>query len=155
MGRLTTAALAGIMLGAVAAPGAALADGPGYGGTADALTVQWRESSELAVFAVGFKGGSPIRLRVGSATERTMAADDAGALRLTVLEAGQVTGTSVVAMGRTPAGALRTLLGSVPPRATAIGPADVAPWGAGTVAAAAGVLAFMRRGRRKTGRHAA
>jgi hypothetical protein len=85
--------LAAAVLGAFLSPGAALADGPGYGGTADALTVQWQKSSGLAVFAVGFRAGSAVKLRVGSSADTTVAADVSGALRILVL-AGDTTATN-------------------------------------------------------------
>ena len=157
--------LAGAVLGAVLAPGTALADGPGYGGTADALTVEWqaqRDSKELAVYAVGFKGGSPVRLRVGSGAEESIAADTAGALKMLVAQvgaAGRLTpGTSVVAVGKTPAGALRTLVGSVPPPAAGTGLSDVAPWAAAVALAGAAVAATVTRskpGKHRPGKHRA
>lgn len=162
---LAGAALAGAVLGAVLAPGVALADGPGYGGTADALTVQWQaenDSPELAVYAVGFKGGSPVRLRVGSGAEEAIAADTAGALRMMVAQAGAAgrftPGTSVVAVGKTPAGAVRTLVGSVPPPAAGTGLSDVAPWAVAVTlagAAAAATITRSRPGKHRPGRHRA
>ncbi|WP_199512051.1 hypothetical protein [Nucisporomicrobium flavum] len=165
--------LAAALLGAVVSPGVALADGPGYGGTADALTVQWKQPAGadtdgdgLAVYAVGFRGGSPVNLRVGAAAERSVIADASGALRVlvvagatpapaptvdtTVLPVGAgsaarlSTGTSVLAVGKTPTGALRTLVGSVPPPTTGRGVQDLAPW-AGAVAALAGAVLWLRR----------
>jgi hypothetical protein len=156
--------LAGAVLGAVLAPGTALADGPGYGGTADALTVQWEDKSAgLAVYALGFKSGSPVRLRVGSGAEESVAADTAGALRLMVGSAAGAAarltpGTSVVAVGKTPAGAMRTLVGSVPPPAAGTGLSDVAPWATGVAlagAAAAAALTRSKPGRHRPGRHRA
>ncbi|GLY98716.1 hypothetical protein Acsp02_59700 [Actinoplanes sp. NBRC 103695] len=155
--------LAGAVLGAVLAPGAALADGPGYGGTADSLTVEWQAQKarpELAVYAVGFKGGSPVRLRVGSGTEESIAADTAGALKMLVAQAGGrlAPGTSVVAVGKTPAGALRTLVGSVPPPAAGTGLSDMAPWTAAVALAGAAVAATVTRskpGRHRPGKHRA
>ncbi|MEV4706331.1 hypothetical protein [Actinoplanes sp. NPDC049316] len=162
--------LAAALLGAVVSPGAALADGPGYGGTADALTVQWQQPAAgtdgLAVYALGFRGGSPVNLRVGAGAERTVAADASGALRVLVVAAvtpmpaptadttvlpvgaasggGLSTGTSVLAVGKTPAGDLRTLVGSVPPVTTGRGVQDLAPWG-GAAAAMAGAVLWLRR----------
>ncbi|WP_153040090.1 hypothetical protein [Actinoplanes sp. TFC3] len=159
---------AGAVTGALlaSAPGIALADGPGYGGTADALTVQWDAESGtadgLAVYAVGFRGGSPVQLRVGSGEDRTIAADQSGALRVLVLGSAAPTpitdeetavlrnsdafsaGTSVLALGQTPAGDVRRLVGSVPPAAAGHGVQDVAPWGI-AVAAVAGAVVWLRR----------
>src|SRR6185369_2681711 len=57
------------LLGPWLVPAAAVAEGPGYGGTADAVTVQWQadtgDGEGLAVYAFGFRGGSPVALRVG------------------------------------------------------------------------------------------
>ena len=163
--------LAAALLGAVVSPGAALADGPGYGGTADALTVQWQSPADagtdgLAVYAVGFRGGSPVNLRVGATTEQAVTADAAGALRVLVVggvtpvpaptpdttvlpvDAGTAghlsTGTSVLAVGETPGGDLRTLVGSVPPPTAGRGVQDLAPW-AGAAAAMAGAVLWLRR----------
>jgi hypothetical protein len=165
-------------------PGAALADGPGYGGTADALTVDWADDSDagtatadgLAVYAVGFEGGSRVTLRVGAAEDRTVDADTSGALRVLVVnstEAGQAApaaettvltvtdlatsalsaGTTVQAVGRTPAGTARTLIGAVPPPAT--GSSRPWWWLAGAGAAGIGALALVRRlrGQRPRPRH--
>ncbi|GAA2574336.1 hypothetical protein GCM10010435_57180 [Winogradskya consettensis] len=181
--------LAAATLGTVLAPGAALADGPGYGGTADALTVQWQAESNtnngLAVYAVGFRGGSTIQLRVGSSDDRMIAADQSGALRVLVLgttaptpaasadttdttvlkvdetSTGRLSaGTSVLAIGETPAGDVRRLVGSVPPPAAGRGIQDLAYY-AGALAALTGATFWARKrgllghgpGRHRPGRH--
>lgn len=158
-------------MGALVAPGAALAEGPGYGGTADALTVQWQPPTGatgdgLAVYAVGFKGSSPVNLRVGSEPERPVFTDASGALRVlvltsavtptpastpdtTVLSAASAvsrlsTGASVLAVGETPTGVLRTLVGSVPPPDAGRGLQDVAPW-VGAAAAVGALVVWTRR----------
>jgi hypothetical protein len=147
--------MAAVVLGAGLAPMPAGADGPGYGGNADALTVLWQLDAQrrgLAVYAVGFRGGSAVRVRVGSATERTVTADPYGAVDL--LFASPATGTSVIAAatgasvlvtGHTPAGELRTLIGAVPPEMTGRGAVEIIPW----VAALAGsvVAGFWLRRR--------
>jgi hypothetical protein len=156
------AAILGALL-AVGLPGtpARAAEGPGYGGTADSLTVQWRTSGRarsLAVYAVGFRGGSPVLLRVGAAAERTVRADPTGAVRVLVVGAGGPpvappvgmvlmsldqaatglsAGVSVQALGQTRGLSTRSLVGAVPPRPTGHGPQDLVPW-----LAAGGVLAF-------------
>jgi hypothetical protein len=136
-------------------PAGARTDGPGYGGTADAVTVQWRADAGrdegLAVYAFGFRGGSPVALRVGAAADRTIYADAAGRLRVLVVDqadrasaepapgltvlavdtgaVGQLSpGVSVQATGRDPAGAVRTLVGAVPPPPAGYGVQDVVPW---------------------------
>ncbi|MEU4221368.1 hypothetical protein [Actinoplanes sp. NPDC026623] len=169
--RLGPLLLVASALGTLTAPGAALADGPGYGGTADSLTVQWQRAAAdegLAVYAVGFKGGSPVNLRVGAAAEQTVVADAAGALRVLVVSAATPTpaptpdttvlpvaggaaghlssGTSVLAVGATPAGMIRTLIGSVPPAEAGWGIQDVVPWGGAAAALGAVVFWTRRRG---------
>jgi hypothetical protein len=165
--------LAAAVLGTFLSPGAALADGPGYGGTADALTVQWQQekdtSSGLAVFAVGFRSGSTVKIRVGSSADTTVAADVSGALRVLVLagdtasdaatalaeeatvlrlDATSVdrfsTGTSIVAAGQTAGGSTRRLIGSVPPEPSGRGAQDLVPWG-GALAALAAAGFWLRR----------
>jgi hypothetical protein len=134
---------AGILLSAVLAsagiaPAPAGADGPGYGGNADALTVLWQNDAQqrgLAVYAVGFRGGSPVQVRVGSEQERTVTADPAGAVDLVLASAVTststtvaATGASVLVVGHTPAGEMRTLIGAVPPQVSGTGAAEIVPW---------------------------
>jgi MYXO-CTERM domain-containing protein len=170
--RLGPLLLAASTLGALAGPGAALAEGPGYGGNADTLTVQWQRPTSgegLGVYALGFKGGSPVSLRVGAAAEQSIVADAAGALRVLVVSAastpapaptpdttvlpvtggaagGLASGMSVLAVGTTPAGAMRTLVGSVPPAEAGWGIQDVAPWGAAAAVLGGAVFWSRRRG---------
>jgi len=179
--------LAAAVLGAVGSEGAARADGPGYGGTADALTVQWQQpegaSDEgLAVYALGFRGGSPVSLRVGSAATTTVKADLSGAVRVLVVDQSAATSTPatstpatsapatsapatvnatvlpveqvssgrfaagmvVSAVGETPAGVIRNLVGAIPPAEAGTGVQDVARWGA-VVALFAGAAGWIRR----------
>lgn len=154
--------LAAAVLGAAVAPSPAQADGPGYGGNADALTVRWQSAAEpagLTVNALGFRGGAPVRVRVGSADERTVTADPTGAVHLVVpRDAGPPTtvaastgapavgpGTSVLVAGYTPAGELRTLVGAVPPVATGTGAAQLVPAAVALVALGAFTLWARRR----------
>ncbi|WP_158647409.1 hypothetical protein [Actinoplanes sp. ATCC 53533] len=176
-GRSAPLLLTAAVLAAVGYPGAALADGPGYGGTADTLTVQWQQpegaSAEgLAVYALGFRGGSPVSLRVGSAPTTTVNADLSGAVRVLVvgqspapatpastaplatpastdaavlpveyISSGRfASGMVVSAVGRTPAGVIRNLVGAIPPAEAGRGRA-----GRGVVGSRRGVA---RRGRR-------
>lgn len=163
--------LTAVALGAVVAEGAALADGPGYGGTADALTVQWQQqagtSAEgLAVYAFGFRGGSPVSLRVGSAPTATVTADLSGAVRVLVVDGNAAApaavadaillpvehvptgrfaaGMVVSAVGQTPAGVIRNLVGAIPPAEAGTGVQDVARWGA-ALALLAGAAGWLRR----------
>ncbi|MFI7543896.1 hypothetical protein [Actinoplanes sp. NPDC049599] len=166
--------LTAAVLGAVVSAGPALADGPGYGGTADALTVQWQPpegagAEGVAVYALGFRSGSPVTLRVGSAVARTVAADLSGALRVlvvdgraapsasatgdaTVLPVEQVAsgrfaaGTTVSASGETPGGVIRNLVGAIPPPEAGAGVQDVARWAVLAALLTGGAGWIRRRG---------
>jgi hypothetical protein len=153
----------------VAPAAAAAEEGPGYGGTAASVTVQWQAAAGnaegVAVYASGFHGGSAVQLRVGAAADRTVYADEFGALRILVVSAadlaeagpaagttvlpvdagGLATGVSVQATGRDPAGGIRTIVGTVPPRTTHNGALDVAPWVALAALAASALLTHRAR----------
>lgn len=143
------------MLGVLLAPAAAMAEGPGYGGTADAVSVQWQAGADraegLAVYAVGFRSASSVTLRVGAAADRTVYADAAGALQVLVVRGADLAGAdsspgmtvlsvdmgtagrlspgmSVQLVGPNPAGGTRTLVGAVPPPPAGNGVQDAAPW---------------------------
>jgi hypothetical protein len=148
-------------LAVLLAPGVAAAEGAGYGGNADALTVRWQDQSgnrtadgaSLAVYAVGFRAGSAVAVRVGSAAERTVTTDASGAVRILLVSSvaaahapaaapeGTVVlpldtssvdrlsaGTSVQAVGRTPSNSTRALVGAVPPPPAGNGPQDLVLW---------------------------
>ena len=157
-------------LGLLVGPAAAAAEeGPGYGGTADSVTVQWHadagDAEEVAVYASGFQGGAAVQLRVGATADRTVYADEYGALRVLVVDAadladagpaagttvlpvdagGLATGASVQATGPDPAGGIRTVVGTVPSRTTGNGALDVAPWVALAALAAWGLLTRRAR----------
>lgn len=147
----------------VAAPAATAVDGPGYGGTADGLAVSWTESDStlqamgpdaameltadtlsLDVYGLGFRSRSEVTVAVGTSEPMVRRVDTTGTLDLSVgvtkLSEGPQPGTSVVVLGRAPAGSSRTLVGAVPPLPSGLGPADVIPWlvgGALTVVAGA------------------
>lgn len=111
----------------------ALAEGPGYGGTADELAMRWVRVQTLAlasstgdaevlrVEGVGFRARGAVSVRVGSAQETTAFADDTGTLVLELRAgAGRLEpGSAGIAIGETPGGSVRTLLGTVPPRSDA------------------------------------
>lgn len=147
--------LAAVLAGAGVAPVPAGADGPGYGGNADALTVLWQADAQqrgLAVYAVGFRGGSPVQIRVGAEQERTVTADAAGAVDLLLASAVTstsaivaATGASVLVTGHTPAGELRTLIGAVPPQVSATGAAEIIPWLAALAGSLVAGLMLRRR----------
>ena len=160
------------MLLVIAAPAAHAADGPGYGGTADELAVVWQpveqvnlaagpsmaadselirtdqQSAQLVVRGVGFRGRSEIELRVGAGSTEVLRVDESGTLEAEVpTSTGDVAepGTSVIAIGRAPSGAARTLVGAVPPLPSGLGPADLVPWVAGTAAALGAAVMWRRR----------
>ena len=119
----------GVLVGGVLlAPGAAWAEGPGYGGTADQLTLSATtdavgagsdDGTVLAVYGAGFRSGSEVTLRIGDGAETTVTADETGALRAAV-DASR-TGESVFAVGQTPSGSALTLVGFVPTRSGGAG----------------------------------
>jgi len=150
------------------APAAMAVEGPGYGGTADALAVTWTESDStlhamgseeviqltgdnlsLDVFGLGFRGRSEVTVAVGTSDPLTIRVDPTGTLDLSVavtrLSVGPQPGTSVVVLGRAPAGSSRTLVGAVPPMPSGIGPADVIPWLVGGLLAIVAGSAWRRR----------
>jgi len=166
--RRAGAATAALVAGSVLVAPAALAqEGPGYGGTADELAVTWTEGEELLamgepgstidlegsnlaldVFGLGFRGRSEVVVTVGTNDPVTTRVDPTGTLELSVglqqLDAGPQPGTSVVVLGRAPAGTSRTLVGAVPPVPSGTGPADLIPWIVGLALAGAGAAAVRR-----------
>lgn len=160
----------------MAAPVAHAEEGPGYGGTAHELAVVWqpieqvnlaagptlamaddtelirtdRLAAQLIVRGVGFRGRSEIELRVGAEDAEVLRVDESGTLEVEVATSTTDVaepGTSVIAIGRAPSGAARTLVGAVPPLPSGLGPADLVPW----VAATGVVLAAMVGWRRRSG----
>lgn len=157
-----------------AAPVANAEEGPGYGGTADELAVVWQpveqvnlaagptmavaadselirteqQSAQLVVRGVGFRGRSEIALRVGAEGTEVLRVDESGSLEAEVATStGDVAepGTSVIAIGRAPSGAARTLVGAVPPLPSGLGPADLVPWVAAAAAAVGAIVTWRRR----------
>lgn len=103
---------------------------------------------ELTVFGVGFRGNSDVNLRVGGGKEFEVRVDSAGTLQIDVPREDSTQaqpGTSVLALGRGPAGATRTLVGAVPPLPSGTSPAQFVPWVAGIAAAVAGGVWLRRR----------
>ena len=92
------------VLALLAPGGSALAqEGPGYGGTADELSVEWVQQEEamlamgasdrielsgspllLDVFGLGFRGKSEVLVTVGSSNEVATRVDTTGTLELSV-----------------------------------------------------------------------
>jgi hypothetical protein len=153
---------AAVLVATLLTPGVAAAEGPGYGGGADRLTVKWPDARSgrapagrvsVAVYGVGFRGGSQVSVRVGSGADRLVSADAAGSLSILVAPAnagaaGLSSGTTVVALGRSPAGTPLRLVGFVPPEHAGHGSADLAAWTVAGLAAlglGGGVLRRTRR----------
>jgi MYXO-CTERM domain-containing protein len=162
--RLVVASGLAVFATGVALAPVAAAEGPGYGATADELSVSWDASPapqaagpgdvapsgpRLRLQGVGFRGGSSTEVRFGDGGTRTIAADDTGTVQASVVAATVTSapGTSVVALGVTPSGSRRVLVGSVPPQPSGRGPADVVPVvaGAGAVLMAGSALRRRRR----------
>ena len=103
----------------------------------------------LDVFGLGFRGRSEVVVTVGTNAPVTTRVDPTGTLDLSVdleqLDAGPQPGTSVVVLGRAPAGTSRTLVGAVPPLPSGTGPADLVPWIVGAGLVGAGATAVRRR----------
>lgn len=124
-------------------PAVAQADGPGYGGSADRLSVSWAAGSGgsaalpgggggsgadlLVVTGLGFRGLSAVSLQVGNRGAAVHRSSDVGSVRIEVpsSEVPTAPGTSVIAIGRAPSGTTRTLVGAVPPRSHGPSPTDV------------------------------
>lgn len=93
----------------------------------------------LAVEGVGFRGKSAVTIRVGESDPVRLRTDPTGTLAVQVAGVvlnGVTPGMSVVAIGRSPSGTTRTLVGAVPPRPGGLAPSDVIPW----LAAVAGLV---------------
>jgi hypothetical protein len=153
-------------------PAVAHADGPGYGGTADRLSVHWAGpsgptaagargeggsgSGSLVVSGLGFRGLSTVSIQVGDRGAARTRSDEVGEVRIQVPTAHLATapGTSVIAIGRAPSGTTRTLIGAVPPRGHGPSPTDLVVGLAGGLAmlliAARGGAGWLRR-RAQTG----
>lgn len=103
---------------------------------------------QLTVFGVGFRGKSDVNLRVGGGQPLDVRVDDSGTLQIDVPRkdsAAAQPGTSVLAQGRSPSGATRTLVGAVPPLPSGNSPAQFVPWVAGIGAVVFAGLWVRRR----------
>ena len=155
---------------AVAVPAVAWADGPGYGGTADQLQITWVTSSsseasahvgaassndvistnaeEMKISGGGFRGESFVNIQIGSTKIQTRRSDMSGTLDMVVRSTpDDQPGMSVVAIGTSPGGTRRTLVGAIPPKPSGVGPGQIVPWlGLATICGAVGTYVW-RRGR--------
>ena len=140
------------------------ADGPGYGGNADKLSVQWSTAGSvsaagvtftapgtptLVISGLGFRSGSPVAVQVGDHGSASSRSDEVGELRISVEASTEsnAPGTSVLATGRAPSGTTRVLVGAIPPRPRGVGPMDVVPWLVGGGLLALGATSMLRRRR--------
>lgn len=178
------AAAVGLLLASTSVlGGVAHAEGPGYGGTADQLSVTWVETQPLAMAAeymgdppgvpppgssggdpnvidssaagpaldvsgVGFRSQSNVSVRVGGGPTEERRTDVSGSLRMKVpadISSQLQPGASVLAIGPSPSGTRRTLVGSIPPRPSGVGPADILPWLGLLVFSGAGVFVIVKR----------
>lgn len=105
------------------------------------------ESASLRVDGVGFRGKSEVVIQFGSEDPIAVRADQTG----TVVADFPATdaaapGTTVVAIGRSPSGATRTLVGSVPPLPHGVDLMGLVPW---LIAAPVALIALAALGRRR------
>ena len=105
--------------------------------------------AELSVFGLGFGNRSEVDVRVGDGDNMTARTDSTGTLEIN-LSGGDLTqaqpGVSVLALGRSPSGSMRTLVGAVPPEPDGVGPSELLPWlVGGLLVAVAGFWAIRRR----------
>jgi hypothetical protein len=119
------------------------------GSNPDILRAGAPAEEKLTISGLGFGTRSEVAISVGDGEDMAVRADTTGTLRLD-LDSGQAArtepGVSVLAMGRTPSGSSRTLVGAVPPKPNGIGPSELLPWLIGAVLAMGlGVWAIRRR----------
>ncbi|AGL14307.1 hypothetical protein [Actinoplanes sp. N902-109] len=127
--------------------------------TTTGLTTTWHDgSNELEVTAIGYRKRSITKIRIGSDAWREVRADANGTVQLTV-ELGPAAGragTSVLVSGQAASNGSRTLVGGLPPAASAHGPRDALPWAlAGALVLMALITAFGHRPRRGVHRRGA
>ena len=110
------------------------------------------DSSSLRVDGIGFRGMSEVVIQFGSEDPVAVRADQTG----TVVADFPATdaaapGTTVVAIGRSPSGATRTLVGSVPPLPHGVNLMGLVPW---LIAAPVALIALAALARRRPQRAA-
>lgn len=87
------------------------------------------EGSRLQVDGIGFRGLSEVEIQFGTQEPQPVRADQTGSVSADFLATSQDSpGTTVVAIGRGPSGAIRTLVGSVPPLPHGPNPMGIVPW---------------------------
>jgi hypothetical protein len=105
------------------------------------------DASSLRVDGIGFRGLSEVVIQFGSQDPVAVRADQTG----TVVADFPATdaaapGTTVVAIGRSPSGATRTLVGSVPPLPHGVDLMGLVPW---LIAAPVALIALAALARRR------
>lgn len=87
------------------------------------------EGARLQVDGIGFRGLSRVEIQFGSQKRQPVQADTTGSVSADFLATtADAPGTTVVAIGRGPSGAIRTLVGSVPPLPHGPNPMGIVPW---------------------------
>lgn len=87
------------------------------------------DGARLQVDGIGFRGLSEVEIQFGNQGTQPVRADSTGSVSADFLATGQdAPGTTVVAIGRGPSGAIRTLVGSVPPLPNGPNPMGIVPW---------------------------
>ncbi|HQZ86858.1 MAG TPA: hypothetical protein PLB21_14700 [Actinomycetota bacterium] len=102
----------------------------------------------LAVSGVGFRSQSKVVVQVGDKATEQRRTDVSGSLEMKVpadISAEMQPGASVLAVGTSPGGTRRTLVGSIPPKPSGVGPSDIIPWVGLVAVGIAAVLAVVRR----------
>ena len=131
---------------------AAPPDVPGQGETGpDPNKIGLQDANQaLTILGMGFRASTAVRIQVGDIANVERKSDQTGTLALDVpaAEVGpDAPGASVLATGLSPSGTTRTLVGSVPPKPSGVGPQNIIPWIAGVFAV--GALAYAGQGARK------
>ncbi len=87
------------------------------------------DSASLRIDGVGFRGLSEVSIQFGSQDPVAVRADTTGTVAATFPGTDAAApGTTVVAIGRGPSGATRTLVGSVPPLPNGVNLMGLVPW---------------------------
>ncbi|MFI0431553.1 MAG: hypothetical protein ACH36H_00255 [Candidatus Nanopelagicales bacterium] len=129
---------------------------PGGGPSQDPDRVGVVQGPNLTIVGLGFRQLTKIKVQVGEVADLERKTDTTGTLEVTVPAArteGVPPGASVLAVGLSPSGTTRTLVGSVPPKPSGLAPSTFVPWvvGAFAVIGAAVALTRVRRQRRNAG----
>jgi hypothetical protein len=87
------------------------------------------EQSRLNVEGIGFRGLSEVTVQFGDEDPVAVRVDQTGTMTTTFPATGtDAPGTTIVAIGRGPSGAIRTLVGSVPPMPSGTNLMGMVPW---------------------------